>query len=489
MTHLVLSNHILTLGHLFRKSPGLGNYIISAVPVLGNFAASFLGWKFNRERYGKEYHRCIEEILTRDTWSLEQILRYQEESLQRLIKHAAEHVPYYRELFRKLGLSPQEIKTVSDLPKLPILEKSQVREDPIRFVDERLDPQDLICDRTTGTRGTPIKVFKTSTVLQRHYAYFEVRCRRSAGLAFGREPYVMLGVQIVAPPSQTQPPFWCYNHVHRQLYMSVFHLSPINLSHYCKEIRRRPFQAIMGYPSALHTLARYILEAGENSFNFKTVVTSGEILHPHQRRIIEQAFGCQVFDQYGCSEICVFAAQCREGSMHLSADYGVLEVVDDAGQPVPVGTSGEFICTGLVNDTQVLIRYRLGDRGALSDVRCPCGSPLPVLKSIEGRTGDVFVLPDGRRLGILGDELYKVSCVAEWQLIQESPDLFTMYIVPTKGYSPADSEQILRNLRHDMPGVRIDIKIVPAIEQGPGGKRALYVRMGIHNGISIHPRE
>jgi phenylacetate-CoA ligase len=257
--------------------------------------------------------------------------------------------------------------------------------------------------------------------------------------------------------------------------MSVFHLSPGYLSYYCREIKKRPYHAIMGYPSALHTLAQYILDTGENGFQFRTAVTSGEVLHAHHRRVIQQALGCRVFDQYGCTEICVFAAQCHEGSMHISPDYGVLEVVDERDKPVPVGTTGQIICTGLVNDAHVLIRYRLGDRGALSNEPCRCGSPLPVLKSIEGRTGDVFVLPDGRRLGILGDEMYGVTSVAEWQLIQEAPDLFTVRVVPAKGYRKADGDQILKNLGHDLPGVTIHIETVPAIERGPGGKRALYV--------------
>ena len=455
----------------------LGERIVWAVPALSNLAATFYGWKLHRHRYGRLYHQTVSEVLERNTWSKEHILEYQNKQLHHLIRHAVKHIPYYKERFSQLGLSPEDIKTVSDLQKLPILEKSQLREDPLQLVDERLNSKTLISDRTTGSTGTPIKIFKTSEVLQRHYAYFDVRCRRAAGIAFGREPYVMLGVQIVAPPSRTAPPFWCYNYVHQQLYMSVFHLSPVYLSYYCQEIKRRPYHAIMGYPSALHTLAQYILDTGENGFQFRTAVTSGEVLHSHHRRVIEQAFGCQVFDQYGCTEICVFAAQCREGSMHISPDYGVLEVVDDSGKPVPVGTAGQIICTGLLNDAHVLLRYRLGDRGALSDEPCRCGSPLPVLKSIDGRTSDVFVLSNGRRLGILGDELYGVSCVAEWQLIQEAPDLFTMCVVPAKGYSSADGEQILRNLGHDLPGVKINIKTVHAIEQGPGGKRALYVSL------------
>jgi phenylacetate-CoA ligase len=456
----------------------LGEEIVWAVPALGNLAATFYGWKLHRYRYGRLYRQTVSELLDRSTWSKEEILEVQNKRLHHLLHHAVEHVAYYRELFRQLSLSPEDIKTVSDLQKLPILEKSQVREDPLRFVDERLDPQKLKCDRTTGTTGTPIKIFKTSAVLQRHYAYFDVRCRKLAGMVFSHEPYVMLGAQIVAPPSRTHPPFWCYNYVHQQLYMSVFHLSPLYLSYYCQEIKKRPYHAIMGYPSALNTLAQYVLDTGQNGLKFRTAVTSGEMLHSHQRRTIQRAFGCQVFDQYGCTEICVFAAQCPEGSMHLSPEYGLLEIVDDAGQTVPAGTTGQFICTGLLNDTQVLIRYRLGDRGALTDEQCRCGSSLPVLKTIDGRAGDVFVLQDGRRLGRLGDTMYGVTNVAEWQLIQEAPDLFTMRVVPAKGYSPADSEQILRNLRHDLPGVNVHIKTVPAIEQGPGGKRALFVPLG-----------
>jgi len=454
-----------------------GERIIWAVPALGNLAATFYGWKLQRHRYGSFYHQTVSEILERNTWSKEHLLEYQNKQLHHLICHAVEQIPYYRERFSQLGLSPEDIKTISDLQKLPILEKSQLREDPLRFLDERLNPKTLHSDRTTGSTGTPVKIFKTSEVLQRHYAYFDVRCRRTAGVAFGREPYVMFGVQIVTPPSRTRPPFWCYNYVHQQLYMSVFHLSPSYLSSYCREIRKRSYHAIMGYPSALHTLAQYVLDTGEKGIQFRTAVTSGEVLHPHHRRVIEQAFGCRVFDQYGCTEICVFAAQCREGAMHISPDYGVLEVVDDSGKPVPSGTVGQIICTGLLNDAHVLIRYRLGDRGALSDEPCRCGSPLPVLKSIEGRTSDVFILSNGRRLGILGDEMYGVKCVSEWQLIQEAPDLFSMRVVPAKGYTASDSEQILRNLSHDLPGVKINIKIVSAIEQRPGGKRALYVSL------------
>src|SRR4030067_2140528 len=93
----------------------LGERIVWAVPPLGNVAATFYGWKLHRYRYGRLYHQTVSEILNRNTWSKEQILEYQNKQLHHLIRHAVKHVPYYRERFSQLGLSPEDIKTVSEL--------------------------------------------------------------------------------------------------------------------------------------------------------------------------------------------------------------------------------------------------------------------------------------------------------------------------------------------------------------------------------------
>ncbi len=449
----------------------LGEHLPWAVPALSNLAATLHGWRLNQQRYGNEYHRCIEEILRRDTWNSEQILRYQEENLQRLIKHAATHVPYYREVFRQRGLSPDDIKNVSDLQKLPILEKSQVRDNPLRFVDERLDIRRLHMDRTSGTTGIPVTLYKSNESIQRHYAFFEVRCRRIAGLQYGRLPYVMFGAQTVVPAWRTKPPFWCYNYIARQLYMSVFHLSPQYLPWYCREMRSRPFHAIMGYPSSLYTVAQYILKKGEPTFQMCCAITSGEILHPQQRREISAAFGCEVFDQYGCSENVVFGAQCPAGAMHLSPDYSVVEIVDDRGNQIPPIQKGQLLCTGLLNYAQVLIRYQLGDRGSMSTNSCSCGRPLPTLASIDGRTSEEhFITRDGRRITRTGTVTEDVPHVAECQVVQEDYERYTINIVPRPGFNDADRAKLHENLTQTVGKVQIDVKVVELLERTPSGK-------------------
>jgi phenylacetate-CoA ligase len=237
----------------------------------------------------------------------------------------------------------------------------------------------------------------------------------------------------------------------------------------------------MGYPSSLHTLARYILTNGEPTFQMHCAITSGEMLLPHQRRDICDAFGCEVFDQYGCSENVVFGAQCPAGAMHLSSDYGVVEIVDDHGNQIPPGQTGELLCTGLLNYAQVLIRYRLGDCGSMSTNPCSCGREFPILALIDGRTSeDEFITRDGRCISRTGVVAETVPHVAEFQIVQEDYERYTVNIVPLPGFNDADRTQIQRNLTETVGRVQIDVKLVAVLERTTSGK-VLFVRSKVEH--------
>jgi phenylacetate-CoA ligase len=233
----------------------------------------------------------------------------------------------------------------------------------------------------------------------------------------------------------------------------------------------------MGFPSSLYAVARHVLESREERFQLRTVITSGEVLYPDHRKVIEEAFGCRVFDQYGCTENCVFAAECAEGSMHLSPDYGIVEVVDAQGAPMPLGETGELVCTGLINDAQILLRYRVGDMGALAAESCPCGSSLPLLKSLVGRTDDVFIASDGRYIGHISTDalLSGVSTVVQWQIVQEDMGHFLVRVVAGAGFGERDADRIKRNLAKDVGPGEIEVVQVDSIGPTRGGKSKLLV--------------
>ena len=113
----------------------------------------------------------------------------------------------------------------------------------------------------------------------------------------------------------------------------------------------------MGYPSALHTVARFSLEKGLALPPAQGVFTTSETVTDSVRHILERAWGCRVFDRYGAAEGCVFASQCEVGKYHVSPDVGILEILDSHGRPAPAGELGEVVCTGLHNETQPLSWY------------------------------------------------------------------------------------------------------------------------------------
>jgi phenylacetate-CoA ligase len=441
-----------------------------ALPALRNIAATGKGIQLNRFRYGEPYLKTVDDILERKGWSLDQFTAYQTAQLRKIIAIAVCHTPYYRDLFASRGLSSQDVSTANDLRKLPILEKSLVRSDPWQFVDARIKKSRLLKETTTGTTGTPTTVILTNRIQQEHYAFYEARCRREAGLRYGQDSYVMFGARRVAALQQRDPPFWCYNYAGKQLYMSVFHLAPQYLRFYCDELSRRSYRALMGYPSAISTVAQYVIAQGIRSIKIPLAITSGETLQQHQRTAIESAFGCRVFDQYGCAELSVFAAEGQCGRMHVSSDYGIVEIVDDAGDPAPLGDVGHLVCTGLINGAQVLLRYRTGDMGSWGINPCKCGSALPVLASIAGRSTDALLLRDGRKVFRVGTIAERIACIKEYQIIQDDIGLYTINVVVSAPLHDFETKELIENLQAHVGRVSVRVKCVHALERSQGGK-------------------
>ncbi|WP_370119013.1 phenylacetate--CoA ligase family protein [Arthrobacter sp. MW3 TE3886] len=156
---------------------------------------------------------------------------------------------------------------------------------------------------------------------------------------------------------------------------------------------------LYGYPSAMVQLAAE-QQAGRLRIHPLLAVASGESLAAHAAAQIEAALGCRVSVRYLASEALALTSRCRQGLLHVNADWTIVEPVDDAFRPVPPGElSHTVLVTNLANRVQPLIRYNLGDRVQLAAGPCACGSPFPTLR-VEGRSGDVltFSAADGTML-------------------------------------------------------------------------------------------
>ena len=439
-------------------------------------AAGLRGWWLRRWRYGAETERLAAEALAREAWTPAQWDAWRQPRLSALLERAATRVPYYRDWWLQQGGGPERWR---ELANWPVLEKETVRGAPEAFLADDCAPRRMFPEHTSGTSGTPVRLWWSRDTVRRWYALFEARWRRWYGV--GRDDrWAILGGQLVVPSARRRPPFWVWNAPMRQLYLSSQHLSPATAAAYVGALHRYRVTYLFGYSSALASLAAEITRQGLRPPPLRVVITNAEPLLAWQRAGIQTAFVCPVRETYGMAEIVTAAGECEHGRMHLWPEAGVVEVVTPDGAAAFAGAVGDLVCTGLVNDDMPLIRYRLGDRGRLGPVdggSCPCGRRLPVLLEVEGRCDDVVVTPSGRRLGRLDPVFKGDMAIREAQIIQEAPERLRVLVVPAAGFGPAAAGEIRERLLARLePGMAVAVETVAAIPREANGKFRAVVR-------------
>ena len=206
---------------------------------------------------------------------------------------------------------------------------------------------------------------------------------------------------------------------------------------------------LVGYSSSLSLLAREQL-AGRLRIRPILLGSGGEWLTPGTRRVLEAAFHCPVRENYGASEFTRAAWDCRLHRLHLSADWVVLEPVDENHQPVPPGQAADTVLlTNLANRVQPLIRYDLGDSLRFGPDPCPCGSPLPTIQ-LEGRQDEmlIFTTERGGRVVVrprtVFDLVEAAAGVESFQVVQSGPADVQVRLAVSAG---ADGEAVWEAVR------------------------------------------
>jgi len=436
-----------------------------------SFAASATGYYLKRWRYGHETDRLVHEALERETWSHARWRTWQEGRLRYVLHRAATKVPYYRESWtirrRKGDLSSWEY-----LENWPILDKENLRENPETFLADDCDPRRMFHEHTSGTTGTSLDLWWSRQTVRAWYALLEARCRGSYGVS-RHDRWAILGGRVVTPVAERRPPFWVWNQALNQLYMSSYHLAPDLISTYLDALVNYRVTYLWGYTSSLYALAQEALRMGRDDLRMVVAITNAEPIYKYQRVTISEAFQCPVRETYGMAEIVASASECGAGRLHLWPEVGIIEIFE-GDQPVANGTPGELVCTGLLNVDMPLIRYRVGDRGALAsgsiDAPCACGRTLPVMVSLEGRTDDVLYTTDGRRIGRF-DPVFKTHLpIREAQIIQEALDQVRVRYVPAPDYTSDAGRSIILRVQERMGPARVTLEQVAEVPRDANGK-------------------
>jgi phenylacetate-CoA ligase len=429
---------------------------------------SAYGWKWHRQRYNANFDRIVDELRSHEGWSYEQFCSYQQQKLDHILR-IAQGSPYYQEAFREAGIKQDE-SPFEILARLPFLTKQTLRAKAKDLLTQNPVPRRTMLFKSSGTTGTPTEIYYTPEFHALEIAISAVRNLGWAGVNY-RERRVMFGVRKVCHFYQDHPPFWRFSPAEDMAYASIYHLSPKFLSYYIDFLKSYQPAIVMGYPSALYTIARFALETGTYPLPAKGVFTTSETVTDQMREAIQTAWNCKLFDRYGAVEGCLFVSQCEHGRYHVSPEIGVVEIVDHAGRPAEAGVLGRVVCTGLQNTLQPLIRYELGDAARWSkNQNCPCGRQMPILEMVEGRYEDICITPDGREM-LRFDTVFKgVENICEAQVIQQRLDQFTIQVVPGNGFSNHDIKQLKKNMVLHVGNVSTEVNLVDGISRKRSGK-------------------
>ncbi|MGA2604901.1 MAG: hypothetical protein ABSG14_11800 [Verrucomicrobiia bacterium] len=413
------------------------------------------GWRYYREMRRTQW-------LSTDEFHARQLVQ-----LRWLLRDAVENVPYYQSLFQKLGATPDDFRELSDLTRLPVLEKQQLRENPEEFFHRYSDRGRLIEDHTSGSTGEPLRFFLTAE---------QKACEMAHSIRFWRWAGYRTGARIVAfrhyIPKRDTDPLWDLDRRTRTLFFSVYDMKPANLRAYVEEFNRYQPEFVRGYPSSIYIFAQFAVSEGLRVHAPRAVLSSSETLSPEMRSVIERVLQCPVHDWWGSNERVVTACQCeRRGPFHVNGEGGILELVplangaDDAGQ--------RMIGTGLINHAMPLIRYDLGDLALPAKQPCGCGRGLPCIAGILGRVNDTIVT--GEQKYIPSVRFYTLfetyDKVRQFQVVQTEPNAVVVRIVPARTFNGVETDELRGKLARFLgAAVKIDFELVDHIQPEPSGK-------------------
>lgn len=422
-------------------------------------------------------YSLLQQFLPYGLSSLEAVEKHQFEEMRKLLQHASRRVPYYRELFQSNGINPSTLRP-GDLNQIPILSKNTVRERKQDLLAQPIDLRQLKLNASGGSTGEPVQFYQDQTYWANARA---IRWMFESwwGVRPGDPTASIWGADRDLPELQWKERI--YYGISQIRICNAFALSAKRMERFARSLHAWQPVFVTGYASALEMFSRFLLERPEWRIRPRAISSSAETLTEQQRGVIEKAFEAPVYNFYGSREVNNLAAECAvQCGLHTNTLTRYIEIVDEHGNPAPLGVPGRILVTDLTNAVMPFIRYENGDIGNWAEEPCRCGRPFPLLKKIWGRSSDFIVTPSGKSIhGEFFTHLfYSRPEVRTFQVKQNSIDDVQVLVVLQPGERNFNAEKLRQQIQEALgPGVRCAIQTVEKIERAASGKHRFTISM------------
>jgi len=382
--------------------------------------------------------------------------KFQEKYLERLILHSYENVPYYQNIFDKIGIVNNGKVILSRFHEIPILTKDILRKHRRILLSRDYNKRKWYDSSTGGSTGEPVKFvqdlsYKKWCDATNKYYFQEMlninECNIKKIIFWGSPRDLSKGKIGVNAKINN----WLKNIV----ILDCFRMNDKDMESYIEIINTYKPDLIRGFTGSLFELAKFAERNNLKIYKPMKIVGSAETLTNEMREKIESAFGTKLYDFYGSRETASIAGECKDGLMHIFSFNHYIEIVDQNNNPVVEGQNGRIIITNLHNYSMPFIRYEIGDMAILGSKKCTCGNFLPCIKKLYGRIEEQFIRKDGtivtglffvHLLGVLLNKDY----IKKYQIIQEDYNKIRIFAVIDKGLPENEKTEIEQKIKSQM---------------------------------------
>jgi phenylacetate-CoA ligase len=406
----------------------------------------------------------------------------QEKKLRAILNYAYRNVPFYRRLFDSVGVKPDDIKTIEDLSKIPIITKSQVKNANKEIIARNIDLNNCVEQATSGSTGNPLMLLFSKEDMPYARASYDI-VRIENGFKLFRDVLLTTTGESVTSNKKWYP----HLGILRKAVLNVF--EPLDAQ--IQILKKVKPDAMWGYPSAIKLLAKEVQEKNIKEVSPRLIFTASEVLDPETRDFINSVFNVDLFDVYGAWEMgCSMGWECSEHSgYHMSMDTVLMEFINENGEHVNAGERGKVVATNLHSYAMPIIRYEIGDFAIPTDEECSCGRGGYLMKAIEGRSKDVLVTSNGKIIVssfvpylFYPDCIYSEATVKQYQkikqfqVIQKTKEEILIKIVKEPESDEEEFDYVLTNFKNVF-GESIDLKLifVESIPPLPSGKSTYVI--------------